>query len=111
MRTPYGGDCKHYYADFNRGRATQECRLPRADAASEKWAPGLCRECPVPRIQLANACPHLILHGRINRGFLGLNRKMIVGASCRQTQEPVTEPAIGCGRCHEAEQPFRFTLE
>jgi hypothetical protein len=111
MRTPYGAECKHYYADFNRGRRTQECRLPRRDRPSEKWTPDLCRACPLPRLLLANACPHLALSGHIDRGFLGLNRKMVVAASCPKSGGPVAEPAIGCGHCHDAEPPIAFKLE
>ena len=108
MRTPYGADCQHYYADFNRGRDTQECRLPRRD--SEKWRPDLCKTCPVPRILQANACAHLTLTGRIQLGFLGLTRKMAVTATCYKAGGPVAEPAIGCGNCHEDLPKLKFTL-
>jgi len=108
MRTPSGADCKFYYADFNRGRSLQECRLPRHDA--ERWSPNLCKSCPVPRLLLADACPHLALHGQIDTGFLGLNRKMTVTASCSQTGGLVAEPAIGCGHCQESDAAFKFTL-
>ncbi|MBI3242315.1 MAG: hypothetical protein HYZ49_08490 [Chloroflexi bacterium] len=111
MRTPYGADCKYYYADFHRGRQTQECRLPRRDRPNEKWTPDLCRACPVPRLLLANACPHLTFSGRIDRGFLGLNRKMIVEAACNKSGGPVAEPAVGCGQCHEDSPPIEFKLE
>ena len=110
MRTPHGAECKFYYADFHRGRNTQECRLPRPDR-SEKWTPGLCQTCPAPRFLLANACQHLILIGEIDRGFLGLNRKMKVTASCRKSEKPVAEPAIGCGHCHESDPAIKFTLD
>ena len=110
MRTPSGADCKSYYADFNRGRNTQECRLPRHAAAVERWSPDLCKSCPVPRLILANACPHHALGGKINKGFLGFNRKMTVAASCIKVGGPVAEPAIGCGHCHEFESAFKFPL-
>lgn len=109
MRTSYGAECKHYYADFNRGRNIQECRLPRRD--SEKWTPDLCRQCPAPRIFLANACPHLSFTGKIERGLLGLNRRMTVAARCDKTNGPVAEPAIGCGRCHEDLPALKFDLD
>ncbi len=111
MRTPYGADCKHYYADFNRGRQIQECRLPRRDRLNEKWTPDLCRSCPVPRLLLANACPHLTFTGHIDHGFLGLNRKMVVEVTCLKSGGPVAEPAIGCGQCHDSLPPIEFTLE
>jgi hypothetical protein len=100
MRTPYGQECKYYYADFHRGRSTQECRLVDGNPESETWTPDVCRGCPVPEIQLANACPHLILSGRIVKGFLGFGRKMIIEAACLQTKRDVAEPQIGCGECH-----------
>ncbi len=111
MRTPYGADCKYYYGDFNRGRNIQECRLPRRD--SESWTPDLCRTCPVPRILLANACPHLTFAGRVERGLLGLglNRKMTVTAVCDKISGPVAEPAIGCGHCHDGSPALEFTLD
>jgi hypothetical protein len=108
MRTPYGAECKYYYADFNRGRSLQECRLPRRD--SEPWTPDLCKTCPVPRFLLANACQHLIFVGKIERGFLGLNRKMTVTAACSKTHADVVEPAIGCGHCHEDLPELKFDL-
>ncbi len=108
MRTPYGAECRHYYGDFNRGRNIQECRLPRRDDA--KWAPDLCRSCPAPRILLANACPHLTFSGRIERGLLGLNRRMTVTAHCTKSDGPVAEPAIGCGHCHEDLPPLNFNI-
>ena len=100
MRTPYGQECKYYYADFHRGRDLQECRLIEANPESEPWAPDVCRNCPVPSIQRANACEHLILNGRIVKGFLGFGRKMLVEASCLKTKRAVPEPHIGCGECH-----------
>lgn len=109
MRTPYGAECRFYYADFNRGRQQQECRLIGPDG-QKKWTPDLCRACPVPRLLLANACPHLVYRGRIEAGLLGLNRKIVVTASCSKIHEPVAEPAIGCGHCHESDASFRFML-
>ncbi len=109
MRTPYGAECKYYYADFNRGRNTQECRLPRRD--SYKWTPALCKTCPVPRILLANACSHLTLIGKIERGLFGLFPKMTVTATCSKATGPVREPVIGCGHCHDDTPALKFTLD
>ncbi len=109
MRTPYGADCKFYYADFNRGRHVEECRLPRRD--SERWTPDLCQKCPVPRIQLANSCQHMQLVGKIDGGFLGIGRKMTVGATCPKINNgPVAEPAVGCPHCHDDSPPLKFVL-
>jgi hypothetical protein len=100
MRTPFGQECKYYYADFYRGRNQQACRLIEANPASEPWQPEVCRDCPVPGIQRANACEHLVLSGRVVKGFLGFGRKMAVEASCLKTKRAVPEPHIGCGECH-----------
>ena len=109
MRTPYGAECKYYYADFNRGRNTQECRLPRSDA--DRWTPDLCKTCPVPRILLANACPYLTFIGKIERGLFGLTRKMTVQPTCPKAEGLVTEPVIGCGHCHDDTPALKFTLD
>ena len=105
MRTPYGQDCKFYYADFHRGRNEQVCRLAEANPASETWQPDVCRGCPVPEILRANACEHLMLTGRVVKGFLGFGRKLVVEASCTKTKRAVSEPHIGCGECH-GDLPF-----
>ena len=110
MRTPYGAECKFYYADFHRGRNTQQCRIPRRDP-DEKWTPDLCRHCPAPRFLLANVCPHLLLTGKIDHGLLGFNRKMTVDAFCHKNETAVAEPAIGCGHCHEVDPELKFDLD
>ncbi len=86
MRTPYGQDCKYYYADFHRGRHEQVCRLAEANPASETWQPDVCRSCPVPEILRANACEYLVLNGRVVKGLLGFGRKMVVEASLFEDQ-------------------------
>lgn len=104
MKTPYGAECKFYYADFNRGRNLQECRLLN----DKKWTADLCKSCRAPRIQTANACQHLILDARIDNGILGLNRKVVITASCSKSNLAVKEPAIGCGQCHESKLDFKL---
>lgn len=100
MRTPAGTECPFYYEDFFRGLQKQECRL-LPPAALHAWSPDLCARCRVPRIVLANACPHLVLEGRVVSGPLGIGRHMQITASCTQTLTAVSEPEIGCGHCHE----------
>ncbi len=104
MKTPAGFDCKYYYADYYRGRNQQECRLVEGDRTSAKWTPGLCRDCPMPRILRANACRHLVLDGRVVKTWGGLGRKMIITASCTKTLADVARPEVGCGHCHEDAQ-------
>ncbi len=101
MITPAGKECRYYYADYFRGRERQECRLIGQNRQSEPWRPDLCKTCPVPGILQANACPHLVLEGRVTKGFLGLSRKVAVGAVCAKYLVEVTEPHVGCGHCHE----------
>ncbi len=100
MRTPFGQECKYYYADFYRGRNLQACRLAEANPESDAWNPDVCHSCPVPGILRANACEHLVLSGRVVKGLLGFGRKMVIEASCTKTKRAVPEPHIGCGECH-----------
>jgi hypothetical protein len=101
MRTPAGFECKFFYADYYRGRNKQECRLIAQNPASEKWTPGLCRDCPVPNIVRANACPHLVLEARVIKTWGGLGRRVAVSAACTKTLKDVPEPQVGCGQCQE----------
>jgi len=99
MITPYGQQCRYYYQDFHRGRSMQECRLPQRRPQEERWEPSLCRDCPVPGILQANACPNMVLEGRIARRFL-FWRRVEVSAFCLETLEEVENPYVGCGKCH-----------
>src|SRR3990170_8371902 len=101
MRTPAGTECPHFYADFQRGRRRQECRLIQRTPWAARWPPDLCGRCPVPRIVLANACPHLVLEARVHAGILGLGRRVEITASCTKSLETVAEPEVGCSQCHE----------
>ena len=105
MQTPYSAECRFYYEDFNRGRDTQECRLAIRSGTEKNWAAVVCKNCLAPRIQRANSCEHLLLEGRINKGFLGLNKRMEITTWCKKMECDVTEPEIGCGHCH-ADNPL-----
>lgn len=100
MRTPAGAECPHYYEDFYRGRDQQECRLIDRTPGGGVWEPKLCSGCPVPRILMANACPHLVLEARVKSGLLGFGKHVQVTAMCTETLSDVSEPQIGCGQCH-----------
>jgi hypothetical protein len=102
MRTPAGSECPFYYEDFHRGRSTQACRLIERTPNGGRWTPDLCRRCRVPRIVMANACPNLVLEGRVHGRLLGLVRRVDISATCTRTLGPVAEPEVGCGHCHEA---------
>jgi len=110
MITPAGAECRYYYADFYRGRDTQECRLIAQNRASEPWQPNLCKSCPVPGILRANACPNLVLEGQVRRGLLGLTRRVTVSAVCSKHLVKVASPHVGCGHCHE-ERPGAIVFE
>ena len=100
MKTPYGKECKFYYADYYRGRESKTCRLLEKNANSEPWFEALCQTCPVPDILAANDCSNLRLRGWVGKGFLGLTRKVQVEAFCVEHGE-VKEPGLGCGHCAE----------
>jgi hypothetical protein len=106
MRTPAGKECKYFYGDYYRGRNTEECRLLKA--YDLHWTPDLCKTCPVPGIQLANACEFLKLRPSIARPVMAaFQRRVQVSAYCEKTHRDVAEPYIGCGECHA----FPFNLE
>lgn len=104
MITPAGTECRYFFADYYRGRETQECRLLTRNRRSEPWRPALCKGCPVPGILRANACPNLVLEGRVAKGVLGLGRRVAVAAVCSRTLVEVQRPHVGCGHCHEDSQ-------
>jgi hypothetical protein len=101
MITPSGTECRYFYADYYRGRETQECRLIARNPHSKPWEPSLCKACPVPGILRANACPNLVLEGTVVKGFLGFGHKVRLAAVCSKHLVKVDQPHIGCGRCHE----------
>ena len=100
MITPAGTECAFYYEDFHRGHHQQACRLIERTPGGGTYTPDLCAQCPVPRILMANACPHMVLEGRVVSGFLGLRRRVRVSAYCTKSLEDVEEPEIGCSQCH-----------
>jgi hypothetical protein len=106
MRTPAGTECLFYYQDFHRGRARQECRLIDRTPGGGIYSPDLCTNCRVPRIVNANACPNMILEARVATGFLGFRKRVKITATCTRSLEPVAEPEIGCGLCHQAFPPI-----
>ncbi len=101
MRTPAGKECKYYYEDFHRGRATQECRLIHETSGSKAWHPSDCSNCPVPEILRANASEHLQLKAAIKTGFLGFGRHVDVTARCGKHNVIIDDPMIGCPICSQ----------
>lgn len=106
MRTPAGFDCTYFYGNYFRGRKDEECRLIGEHSGSQRWTPDLCARCPVPGILRANACPNMVLSAQARREWFGLVKKVEVTAYCEKSQQPVTEPYIGCGQCN----PLPFDL-
>ena len=100
VKTPYGQTCNYYYEDFNRGRSLQECRLVQTQPGAELWRPEVCATCPVPGILLANACPNMVLEGRVTKRWFGLLKQVDVYAACTFKAVEVPEPHVGCGECH-----------
>ena len=111
MRTPAGTECRYYYEDYYRGRERQECRLIAQNPDSDRWQPKLCQSCPVPRILQANACPNLVLEGRVKKSFLGLFRRVAVSSICSKYLIDVPQPQVGCGHCHEERLGANFLRE
>ena len=107
MRTPAGFECRYFYGNYYRGRSQEEFRLIGNAAPPHNWTPDLCRTCPVPAIQRANACPNLVLEGTVERSLLGLKRRVKVSAYCTQSKEQVAEPEVGCGQCHPLPEVFK----
>ncbi|MBE2270081.1 MAG: hypothetical protein IAE80_17720 [Anaerolinea sp.] len=104
MRTPAGKECKFYYADYNRGRDLQECRLIKANPESLPWHPNYCAMCSVPDILHANSSPNLELSLTVRPRLLGLGRRLDVTASCLKHRVPIDDPYVGCPQCN-AERP------
>jgi hypothetical protein len=99
MRTPFGKECTFYYEDFGRGHQLQECRLLGPGSG---WKSPLCKDCPVPGIQMANACPDMTLRGGISTGLFGLGRRVKVSVYCRRSNRSDFDPHIGCPECHKS---------
>lgn len=99
MKTPNGRDCPHYYQDFHRGRAVQECRLEKQNPQSLRWVPSDCGRCTVPSILSANASPHLKMTLTIKNQLLGLRRSVVVVARCEFHDIPIDDPYVGCIQC------------
>jgi hypothetical protein len=105
VRTPAGQECPYFYGDYRRGRNTEECRLIEAGPGEIEWRPPMCQSCPVPRIVMANACPHMHLRAKIGHRWLGFVQQVEVTAYCDKAEAIVDEPEVGCGQCHDRPLP------
>ena len=100
MRTPAGKECSYFYGDYFRGRDREECRLLQSASPPLPWKSSLCSTCPVPEIQMANACQFMELIPRLARPFPFLNQTVEVRSFCAKTHRSGFDPHIGCGECH-----------
>lgn len=99
MRVPTTGkECPYFYGDYHRGRHHEECRL--IENSDPPWQIKYCKNCPVPDIVRANACPNMILSGEIKTGLFGFKPRVEVSAYCRKTHQEVADPFVGCSECH-----------
>ncbi|MEE4194033.1 MAG: hypothetical protein V2J07_02430 [Anaerolineae bacterium] len=103
MKTPAGKECKYFYGNYFRGAHQEECRL----IGGRKWTPDLCAKCAVPDILRANACEHMTLTATVQKGFLGIGRKVKVSAYCSKAHDFVDDPFLGCGQCHQLPEAFK----
>ena len=107
MKPPLGFDCVYFFGDYYRGRNHEECRLISGGSDRGLWNSNYCRNCRVPVIIRANACPNMVLSVRIHAGILGIGRRVEVSAYCTLSKAAVYEPEIGCGKCHPLPPEFR----
>jgi hypothetical protein len=108
MRTPAGTECPFFYGNYYRGRSDEECRLIGNQPPPRNWTRDLCAVCPVPKIKRANSCEFMTLSGTVQRGILGIGKKVIVSAYCRKSNSDVKVPEIGCGICHPLNAPVSY---
>jgi len=65
-----------------------------------RWQRELCATCPVPGIEMANACANLSLEAHLTRPFPFIKRQVQVTAFCKKTLRRGFDPHVGCGECH-----------
>jgi len=106
MKTPFGKECPYFYGDYFRGRNYEECRLINQSDVSSKWDTKLCKNCKVPGILMANACPNMTLNAEIKETFFRMFRNVKVTAYCSKSHSEVKKPEIGCGLCHTMPDEF-----
>ena len=111
MRTPAGKECRFFYGDYHRGREFEECRLLDAVSPPIPWKRVYCETCPVPGIQMANACLDMILRPRLGRPFPFLKQQVQVSTYCNKSGRAGFDPHIGCGECHSLPIEFRKGLK
>ncbi|MBW8011041.1 MAG: hypothetical protein FVQ83_07355 [Chloroflexi bacterium] len=104
MKNPAGKECSYFYGDYFRGRNKEECRL--LDQAGLTWNPGLCSQCPIPDIQVANSCENMQFKPTLQRPLFFLKPQLQIDVYCKKYHLDVKQPRIGCGNCHELPEAF-----
>jgi len=99
MKIPDGRECKFFYADYYRGRNFEECRALSNPEDKKIWNSSFCKDCPLPDYLINNSCENLVYSVFIHK-FLFKNR-IKVKAYCSKVHQPVRDPNVGCGHCHE----------
>jgi hypothetical protein len=104
MKTPAGMECKYFFGDYYRGRDHEECRF-----LESSWTRDLCRTCPVPSINRANACEFMHLRAEVTRPLSAVfKRRVKVTSFCEKTERAGFDPYIGCGECHPIQSMFEL---
>ena len=111
MRTPAGKECRYFYGDYFRGMEREECRLLASASPPLLWKRDYCESCPVPGIQLANACQDMVLIPKLGRKFPFLKQELQVNTFCTKTSRSGFDAHIGCGECHTLPPEFRKGLK
>jgi hypothetical protein len=110
MKTPAGKECRYFFGDYYRGRNHEECRLLSSTSPQLAWKPELCFTCPVPGIQMANACDFMNLKPRLVRQLPLLKKEVRVDTYCSKTNRSGFDPHIGCGECHHLPSMFKDVI-
>ena len=106
MHTPAGKECSYFFGDYFRGRTREECRLLLDSTPPLAWKPELCESCPVPEIQIANACTYMELVPKLGRPLPFMKSKVQVSVYCKKTERSGFDPHTGCGECHRLPPVF-----
>ena len=106
MRTPAGKECGYFYGNYFRGRSQEECRLLGSASPPIVWKREFCNTCPVPGIQLANACPSMVLIPKLARKLPFGKQEIRIQTFCSKTNRSGFDPHIGCGECHKLPPEF-----
>ena len=93
-------NCPHFFADYQRGRDLEKCRLIAKNRANRRrWRRALCETCPVPDILRNTTCNHLALEASVVRRW-GIWQRVAVYTICTNSLQELHDPK----RCAACEQ-------